>query len=104
MKAIIDGLRYDTDKAEHIASDSYSYPSDFNHWQEDLYRTPNGRWFLVGSGGPNTKYAVSVGNGSRSGSSNNIIPLTKQEAYDWLEQANKTVQLEEYFAEKIQDA
>ncbi len=49
MQKIIDGIRYDTEKATLIAHDVYWDGSNFerhgrNMW---LYRTPNGRYFVV---------------------------------------------------------
>ncbi len=48
MEAIINGLRYDTDKSVLITSDRYW---DGNNWDRSgrstyLYRTKNGRFFL----------------------------------------------------------
>ena len=58
MKAIINGLRYDTDKATLIGEASHGYASDFQHWEAGLYKTPrSGRFFLAGSGGPMTRWS-----------------------------------------------
>lgn len=105
-KSIIDGLRYNTeaDGTECVASWSNGYGySDFNHCSEDLYRTANGNWFIVGSGGPRSRYAVSTGNG-KSGSKDNVRPLSDDEAYDWAESHGKTAVLEEYFSDRVEDA
>jgi hypothetical protein len=104
MKQIIDGKRYDTEKAEAVASDSSSCgKSDFNYYSEDLYRTPRGRWFLAGEGGARSKYARAVQNGSIGGW--RIIPLNEGEAREWLEACNSfqaDEALEKYFA--LEDA
>jgi len=84
MKRIIDGLVYDTEKAEVVADYYYSHKGDFNYIKEKLYKTSNGRYFLYGEGGPKTEYFENVGNGSYSGG-NMIIPLTKEGALDWVE-------------------
>lgn len=103
MKRVIDGKRYDTETAKLVVSwDNGCYGNDFKSCSEDLYITKNGSWFLFGSGGPMSKYATSAGNMMSSGDC--IIPLTKQEAYDWLEKNNFVKELEEYFAECLVDA
>src|SRR5208337_3515187 len=47
MRAVINGLRYDTDKAVLIGEAGYSGSySDFQWWEAGLYRTPRaGRYF-----------------------------------------------------------
>ncbi|MBK8132801.1 MAG: hypothetical protein IPN63_07795 [Gammaproteobacteria bacterium] len=85
MKAIINGKKFDTDTAEHIANASYSGSrSDFQWWEEDFYRKRTGECFLAGRGGPMTRYAVAVDQNSRTGGSK-ITPLSEEEAREWLE-------------------
>lgn len=74
MKAIINGKRYNTETATEVASDGYGLPNDFRSWEEVLYLTPRGNWFLWGKGGPMTKYRQDTGNGWTGGS--RIIPLS----------------------------
>lgn len=103
MIKIIDGKRYNTDKAELIANNSYSNPSDFHYFSEDLYRTQNGNWFIYGEGGAMSKYAVQVEQNSWGGSEE-IRPLTENEAYDWLEAIGEVEAIEKYFADQVEDA
>jgi hypothetical protein len=103
MKKIIDGKRYDTDTAEMLAEYTFGYPSDFRYVSEELYRTPNGAFFLHGEGGALTEYSVRVDNNSCTGGQT-IIPFTKDEAVAWLEKNGKTAALEQYFPDSIQDA
>ena len=104
MKAIIEGKRYDTDKAQLITKyDNRLVRSDFRHLSEGLYQTKKGNWFLAGEGGPMTKYARHVGNGHKSGGSK-ITPLTEKDAIEWLEQHDHTEILEAYFSDQIDDA
>ena len=84
MKKIIDGKRYDTDKARMIGEESYSNPRDFNYWCETLYQKRTGEFFLFGEGGPNSKYAVSCGQNTWSGGAK-LIPLTYDVAKKWAE-------------------
>lgn len=75
MKAVIDGLLYDTDTATEICDISNGYSTnDFKYRSGKLYKTPNGRYFAVGSGGANSMFAVQVGN-SRMGSTDRIVAL-----------------------------
>jgi len=103
MKAIIDGLRYDTDTAEEIAVHSNGLgPSDFHYLLETLYRTPNGRWFVHGEGGARTRYACPAGDGRTRG--RDIRPLRREEAMEWLEAHGKVKALEHHFADEIEEA
>ena len=56
---------------------------DFKHCEESLYRTTKGAWFLVGEGGPMSKYAEPVSGGMIGGSA--LTPLSDREAQRWLE-------------------
>lgn len=103
-KAIINKLKYDTEVAEKITSWSNGYSfSDFNHCVETLYLTKNGNWFVVGDGGPKSRYAKKVGNGY-SGSRDNIRPMTEEDAYNWLEEKGKPEVIEKYFDHMVADA
>ena len=104
MKQIVRGLRYDTETAEQIASDSYSNYGDFGYWSEEIYRTKRGNWFLVGEGGAMSPYARAVGqNETRGGSV--IIPFTKKEALAWLEaHTSDSDAFEKYFTDVVEDA
>jgi hypothetical protein len=103
MKKIVNGKRYDTKTAEVVTSYSNDYPTnDFNWYEESLYKTKSGNWFLAGEGGPMSKYSVSCGNSTSGGS--NLIPLTKDEAKEWLEEHNESDALEIHFKDDIVDA
>ena len=103
MKKIIDGKRYDTNVAEEVASwDNGYYGRDFNQCEETLYRTTKGAWFTVGSGGPLSKYAKHVGNGT-SGQSDVFTVLSAGDARELLEEWGETMALEEHFADEIED-
>jgi hypothetical protein len=86
MKKTINGKTYNTETAKEIGSWSNNYYyNDFNHCQESLYVTKKGNYFIHGSGGPMSKYSVSVGNNCWGGSSD-IIALTESEALEWAEE------------------
>ena len=103
MKKIINGKQYDTDTAEKITkwSNNY-YPNDFHYYEETLYRTPNGAWFIAGEGGGLSPYAETYGNSSGWGSDLRI--LTQEEAKNWLEDRDFPELLEKHFGSEIEDA
>lgn len=105
MKAIIDGKRYDTDKATECGSASSDlFSTDFGWWQETLYRTPRGKaYFLAGQGNARSHYATNLGGGSW-GSGAKITPLTDEEARRWAERNLTTAETEALFADDITDA
>ena len=103
MKRVIDGILYDTEKATELGHDSYSNPSDFHYWSETLYKSPKGLYFLEGEGGGMTKYRVECGNNSFSGSSR-IVSLTREEAFQWIQEHNLVEVCEKEFADLLQEA
>jgi hypothetical protein len=106
MKAVIEGRVYNTKTAEIIHSwDNRFYKSDFHYCEDSLYKTKKGNFFLVGSGGPLSKYSVSCGQNSWGGSDNNVTPLTKEEALRWLEDHDGDSSIiEELFSDMIEEA
>jgi len=103
MKFYRDGKCYNTKTAEEVAYHSHGYQNDFHYYEETLYRTEKDAWFLVGEGGPMSKYAKSVGQNSWGSGSGEII-LSKQEALEWLEAYDENDAIEEYFSEDIEEA
>ena len=103
MKRILDGKRYNTETAEKIASYSNGLgKGNFRNYDETLYKTKNGNWFLSGEGGPMTKYSHPCGNMTSGGEA--IIPMDPDEARRWLESHDKTDALESHFTDKIVEA
>ncbi len=103
MRKVVNGLLYDTKNADFV-EDFWNGlgNSDFRNLSEELYKSKNGKWFLVGRGGPLTKYSETVGN-MRSGSKN-LIPLSDDEAYEWLEEYSDVETILKYFPNKVKDA
>jgi len=108
MKSIINGKRYDTDKAILIGEANAldfgcSSTRDFNHWEASLYMTPrSGAFFLAGCGGPMTRFSRKVDQNSWSGGSG-IHPMDKAEALEWAEQYLPTEDIEKHFGSVIED-
>lgn len=106
MKAIINGLRYDTTKATDCGGNwDGNGKGDFHYWSAHLYRTPrSGRFFLAGEGGPLTQFGRGVlGQGGRTGGSK-IIPMSLEDAREWAEQHLDVAEIEAAFADQIEDA
>lgn len=104
MKKIINGIRYNTDTATKASSyRNGCSKQDFKWYEETLYCSPNGRWFLVGSGGPMSKYAQWCESGGYDSGFNIFHPLTNDSAFEWLQRHDQEL-AERFFSEKIQDA
>lgn len=112
MKAIINGKRFDTAKADLIAEtdnlgSGADSTRDFQYWTAGLYKTPrSGRYFLAGEGGPSSMFAHSLGQNSWSGG-DKIIPFEDDRAaLKWAEAnlAHKPDLIEEHFGHLIEEA
>lgn len=84
MKRIIQGECYDTQTATLIAEARYQGSDDKQNYEEALYRTSQGVFFLAAKGGVDTFY-VALFQGGKSAPGTDIIPLTSAEARRWLE-------------------
>lgn len=103
MKKIINGKVYDTETAGELGYCENMYDSrDFSWFGETLYRKRTGEFFLHGAGGPQSKYAVSCGNNSWSGSEK-IIPITYEAAQKWAEENLDADDYERIFGEVAED-
>jgi hypothetical protein len=102
MTKVINGKRYDTKKAKLIASWCNGHCSnDFSYCSETLYVTSKGNYFLHGDGGAMSKYSVSVGN--NRGGSEDIIPMSHFEAFEWAQEHASPEELE-HFNDMIEEA
>ncbi len=84
MKAIINGILFNTATAKLLGGNGYGYPGDIRYWYEALYRKANGEYFLHGMGGAMSRYSERTGTNEWSGSEK-IIPMTPAEARAWAE-------------------
>lgn len=84
MRKIINGRMYNTETAKLVVKDRGDDVRSFDYFEEELYRKKTGEFFLHGKGGPRSRYSEAVGYfGSRGGE--NIIPMTEDEAREYLE-------------------
>lgn len=77
MKKIICKVEYDTETAELILRHTEGVFGDEAGYEEALYKTPNGKFFLYGNGGKESCYTVET-----------IKRMSAEKANEWLE-ANK---------------
>lgn len=103
MKKVIGGKVYNTETATLIGEWSYGYPNDFNYVSEGLYKTPKGAYFMAGEGGANTAYSRPCGQNCWTGSED-IVPMTRQEAFEWAQRYLEPKEFEEEFADLIEEA
>jgi hypothetical protein len=86
MKRIVDGKMYNTETATKIhTEDACLSSTDFRHWNETLYKTKKGAYFLAGYGGPMTRWAVPSGDGNGRCGSKGIRVLSEADARYWVE-------------------
>jgi hypothetical protein len=104
MKKTIEGLTYNTATADRIAEYSWGQSaSDFGYFEEELYVTSKGAYFLHGSGGPRSPYAETLS--ARSwGSGETIVPMTEQEAFDWCQKRDQEDAIEAHFEHLASEA
>ena len=97
MVKIINRKKYNTDTAEKVGGWSNGCSmSDFSYVDESLYRKRSGEFFLHGEGGPQSKYAKSLGQNSW-GYGEDITPLSLAEAMEWAEKHLEAEEYEEIF-------
>jgi len=101
MKATINRIVYNTDKATLVAEDG-SMEGGFHAWNETLHVTPNGTWFLHGWGGAMTDYADHEY--GRSSEGERIIPMTREEALTWCEEHKAQDAIDSHFSDMVSEA
>lgn len=103
MRKVVEGVVYDTEKAEALHDWSNHYPcNDFKACSETLYRTKKGRFFLHGEGGAMTSYRSAYGNMFGSGA--DILPMSPQDALNWLASHDGTDVILGQFADQVEEA
>ena len=74
MKKIIAGVEYNTEKAELVGKYTEGAVGDSDGFEECLFKTENGKYFLYVNGGIDSKYP-----------SENIKRISADKAGEWLE-------------------
>ena len=94
MKAIINGVQYDTENAKVLEDRENTCPQDDPAWyRESLCQTPEGSYFLFGEGGALSWYFRVDEYGTKEYGTN-IIPLSALQADAW---RNHTFELNRIF-------
>lgn len=84
-KYVVGGKTYNTETAEHIGDYWNGFgSSDFKNCRFDLYRTKKGAFFIVGEGGPMSRFSQAYGNMTGGGSGIEI--WSEKEAKEWCEE------------------
>lgn len=73
MKKIICKKEYDTDTASLIRKNTYGYFGQTDGYEETLYQTESGNYFLYTNGGVDSKYPKE-----------DIKRMSKEKADEWL--------------------
>ena len=105
MKSIINGKRYDTTIATQIAFwKSGMDDGDLHYFDETIFKTARGTYFLHGRGGPLSKYRHALkGRPSGVAGGSQIVPLTDQEAITWLQEHGETHALRREFPGRFEN-
>lgn len=77
MKKIICKVEYDTDGAELISKKAFGAFGDANGYEESLYKTADGKFFLYTNGGADSPYTKE-----------DIKRMSKEKAEEWLAKNN----------------
>ena len=102
MNKVINGKRYDTDKAEPVGEAGNGlYPGDLDYYCETLYRKRTGEFFLHAEGGPRSRCAKRDGSGWIGGEE--IQPVSYDEARKWAESNLTADEYEATFGEAGDD-
>ena len=99
MRKIVNKKMYNTNTAVEIASCSNdASTSDFNYYEETLYKKKTGEFFLYGEGNAASKYSRSCGTNNWCGGWA-IKPMTNEEAREWMEKYGDVDKYIEVFGE-----
>lgn len=102
MNKVINGKRYDTDKAELVGSSGNGlYPGDLDYYCETLHRKRTGEFFLHMEGGPRSRCAKADGSGWVGGEE--LRPLAYEDARKWAERSLTADGYAELFGEPDKD-
>lgn len=73
MRKVLDGVVYDTLTATVDKKFTYGKPGDSTGYEETLYITKDGRYFVYTYGGRNSKYPHE-----------NITPIAREKVREWM--------------------
>ena len=73
MREIIDGVTYDTQRATIDKKFTFGVPGDPVGYEETLYITFDGKYFIYTNGGAQSKYTHE-----------SITPISREQVKDWI--------------------
>lgn len=73
MVKIVDGATYDTQRSTIDKKFTFGIPGEPTGYEETLYITPDGRYFIYTNGGIRSRY-----------SHEDITPIPREQVVDWL--------------------
>ena len=98
MRKIINGARYDTDTAKKLGHwESGEDCREFSYYEEFLYRTKAGKYFIHGTGNAASPYAKISDDRRRGGEQ--IIAVSEDAARKWAEEKLDANDYESIFGE-----
>lgn len=98
MRKIINGARYDTDTAKKLGHwESGEDCREFSYYEESLYRTKAGKYFIHGAGNAASPYARISDDRRRGGEQ--IIAASEDAARKWAEEKLDADDYESIFGE-----
>lgn len=98
VRRVVDGLLYDTNDADLIASHRAMRTSHSDKVLEEIYKTSRDHWFLMCQA--DARHAIRADNTDHVFA----LPLTLDEAYNWLVEFNEVGALERFFPERLKKA
>ncbi len=73
MKKTVDGITYDTQSAALDKKFTFGAPGDATGYEETLYITCDGKYFIYTNGGAQSKYTHE-----------DITPIAREQVKDWV--------------------
>ena len=93
MQAIVDGRKYDTTTAEKIVSWDNGEHDPMKEYEETLYKTARGNFFVLKAGGAQSPAAVSLPGNAR-GMGAKIVPIAQFQLGDWMRENEENLTIE----------
>jgi hypothetical protein len=101
---IANAKKYDLGKAKLVCEFNNKLPeTDSKFSRERLFLSSKGQWFIVGDGGPDSRYGRQIGN-TIYGTRDNIKDINRREAYRFTEQNGSPELIQEHFSDMLLEA
>ncbi len=94
---------YDTKISKEMVRYHLHNRNNISWFDEALYLTNNGCWFVAGEGGPLSAYGIDLGRGEKEGGKK-LVPMSIDEVITWLEIRCEYALLEAHFSDYLEYA